>query len=373
VGITRTSFVHLIADRRALHGGPVAKKIPSTLPSRPNLDHLRSQAKSLLADLREGKASAVKTFIECLPAAKKMTPAAVRKAGFRLADAHSAIARKSGFANWPGLARHVEQLRALEGEWAFDSLEVDGSQMPPMSHVAARLLIDGDRFRMESSEASYEGVFNIDVEENPSQIDIEFVEGPEAGNWSYGIFRFDGKELVFCLGLTGSTRPKKFATAKGTGHALERLTRVSSTRPVSVTGGTRSPVDVSAFAHRKTPLLDRLQGKWLPVSLVSSGSPLGPDMLSYVSRAQTANETKVVAGGQTMVHALMRLDESASPVSIDYLNIGRGSKTVTLGILDWLGDDMRVCMAKPGDPRPNDFTCVAKSGRTLSRWTKAQA
>ena len=44
------------------------------------------------------------------------------------------------------------------------------------------MLIDGDRFRTESPEATYEGVFNIDVEADPHDIDIEFVEGPEAGN-----------------------------------------------------------------------------------------------------------------------------------------------------------------------------------------------
>ena len=357
--------------------GPVAKT-SSKLPPRPNLDHLRSQAKTLLADLRAGNASAAATFTQFLPAAKKMTPGAVRKAGFRLADAQSAIARKNGFANWPGLARHVEQLRALEGEWAFESLEVDGSPMPPMSHAAPRLLIDGDRFRMESPDANYEGVFNIDAGQNPAHIDIEFVEGPEAGNWSYGIFKFEQKTLVFCLGLTGSLRPTRFATAKGSGHALERLRRASVSRPVGVTGGKRtaapkaSPApaaDPSAFALTTSPLLDRLQGEWVPVSLVTSGSALGPDMLSYVSRTQIGNETKVVAGGQTMVHALFRVDESQSPIAIDYLNV-KGSKIASLGVLDWVGDDMRICMARAGDPRPADFTCAPRSGRTLSQWTR---
>jgi hypothetical protein len=84
-------------------------KPAKSLPARPNLDHLRSQARTLLADLRAGKASAAKTFIAHLPAAKTLTPDRVRAAGFRLADAQSAIARKSGFDHWPGLARHVQQ------------------------------------------------------------------------------------------------------------------------------------------------------------------------------------------------------------------------------------------------------------------------
>lgn len=354
-------------------------KPTKSLPARPNLDHLRSQAKALLADLRAGKVSAAKTFIAHLPAAKKLTPEGVRSAGFRLADAQSAIARKSGFGNWPGLARHVQQLRALEGEWAFASLEIDGGSMPVPP--TARMLIDGDRFRLESPEANYEGVFNIDAEQDPPHIDIEFVEGPEAGEWSYGIYELDGDDLTICLGLTGSPRPTRFATKAGSGHGLERLRRVSAERPAGVTGGTRAPaaakkpelaqpIDESAFRLKMTPLLERLQGEWLPVSLVTSGQPLQDAFLGYGSRTQTGNETKVVFGGQTMVHALMRLDESASPIAIDYLNIGKGARAVSLGILDWVGDDMRVCMAKPGDPRPSDFSCDAGSGRTLSRWKR---
>jgi uncharacterized protein (TIGR03067 family) len=68
----------------------------------------------------------------------------------------------------------------MEGTWGFRSLEVDGSTMPDSMLTNSRLLIDGDRFRMESPEADYEGIFVIDVEQAPHHIDIEFVEGPES-------------------------------------------------------------------------------------------------------------------------------------------------------------------------------------------------
>jgi uncharacterized protein (TIGR03067 family) len=351
------------------------------LPARPNLEHLRSQSKTLLADLRAGKAAAARTFIDHLPSAKALTPAAVRRKEFRLADAQWAIARKSGFASWPALARHVEQLRSLEGEWAFERLHVDGADMPATAFAASRLLIDGDRFRMESSEATYDGVFNIDVEQDPPRIDIEFVEGPEAGEWSYGIYRLDDDSLTLCLGLAGSSRPSTFAAKKGSGHALERLRRVSAARPAAVTGGTRAPaaakkaaqappIDESAFALRMTPLLETLQGEWAPVSLVTNGTPMDDQWLAYGSRTQTGNETQVVFGGQKMVHALMRLDESASPTAIDYLNIGKGPRVVSLGVMDFAGGEWRVCMAPPGKPRPSGFSPAAGRGCTLSRWKR---
>jgi hypothetical protein len=56
------------------------------LPSRPNLDHLRKQAKDLLSDIQKGNP------------------------GWKLADAQHALARGYGFASWPKLKSHVELL-----------------------------------------------------------------------------------------------------------------------------------------------------------------------------------------------------------------------------------------------------------------------
>ena len=348
---------------------------------RPNLEHLRKQAKKLLSDLRDGNVDAAKTFIDHLPAARAMTPSAARRAGFRLADAQSAIARQSGFDAWSGLARHVEQLRALEGEWAFEFVELDGDAVPAAMSGSSRMLIDGDRFRMESPEATYEGIFNIDVDQHPPHIDVEFIEGPEAGEWSYGIYTLDVDRVTFCFGLVGSPRPNAFATSPGSGRALERLRRVSHARPDAVTGGKRSAltpnpkptlsaVDESAFALAMTPMLERLQGEWIPTLLVTDGKPMETQWLAFGNRTQTGNETKVVFGGQTMVHALMRIAGSASPMEIDYLNIGKRVRTLSFGIMELENDAWRVCTAPPGAPRPKDFSCAAGSGHTLSCWKK---
>ena len=157
---------------------PVDKK----LPARPHLDHLRRQAKVLLGQLHDGVEPAARAFIDHLPEARHLTPPAVRAAGFRLADAQSVVARQTGFASWPALSRYVQQLRALEGEWQFVSLEIDSTAVPADALAHSRLLIDGDRFRTESPEAIYEGIVTIDVEATPAHIDIAFVEGPDAGS-----------------------------------------------------------------------------------------------------------------------------------------------------------------------------------------------
>jgi uncharacterized protein (TIGR03067 family) len=349
------------------------------LPARPNLEHLRAQAKTLLARLRDGDAEAAQTLIEHLPEASHLSPQQVCKHGFRLADAQAAIARKSGFAAWPGLARHVDRLRSMEGTWGFRSLEVDGSAMPGSMLSNSRLLIDGDRFRMESPEANYEGIFIIDVEQAPHHIDIDFVEGPEAGNRSQGIFQIEGDRFTICLGLVGAQRPERFATSRGSGHALEELVRVEHARPPGVDGGTPqvpapTPPPVVAdgqFETTVTPTLQKLMGEWAPLELVTSGKPLETAYLPYGFRSHSGVETKVVFGGQTMVHAKVRFNEAAEPIEVDYLHLaGKGKGSISLGLFRWDGEDAVYCMGAPGAPRPSDFSCGPGSGRIFSRWKR---
>jgi uncharacterized protein (TIGR03067 family) len=355
--------------------------VKDMLPPRPNLDHLRRQAKSLLAALAAGEKEAIGTIHEFLPAAKGMDAARVRAAGWRLADAQSAIARKSGFESWPRLARHVEQLRALEGTWSFERLEVDGVAIPAEGLAASRLLIDGDRFRTEAPEGNYEGVFNIDVEAAPHRIDIEFVEGPEAGNWNYGIFRLDGDELELCLDVNGKPAPREFRTSPGSGHACELLKRSSGERPASVTGGDRAKAGTAGgaplgrpgreadFPFVESPTLKRLQGEWTAVKLVRDGQEVPGMMVKTGRRSAQRNEIKIFFGGQVIIHALVRIEESAAPIRIDYYNLaGPGKGTIQEGIMEWRDGDACFCMAAPGQARPADFTCGLGSGRILSQW-----
>lgn len=350
------------------------------LPQRPNLDHLRRQAKSLLSSLVTD-AAAVRTFQDHLPAASGMTADQVRSAGFRLADAQSAVARGTGFASWPALARHVDQLRSLEGTWRFDRLELDGARMPSAATARSRLLIDGDRFRTESPEGIYEGVFNIDVESRPHQIDIEFVAGPEAGNWNYGIFKIDGDRLEICLDITGQPRPASFSTAPNSGHAYEVLRRESGVRPRGVEGGSPAenraapaaspPTDVADFVFVPSETLTRLQGTWGAESIVLNGMELPGFMLKTAKRVAAENSVTITVGGVTVIEALVRIEGSACPVQIDYLNTGGNAKgTSQLGIMEWRDGSVCFCMGAPGGPRPVEFVSTPENGTTLSIWTK---
>jgi ankyrin repeat protein len=75
------------------------------LPAKPNLEHLKKQAKELLHDFEVSVPDAIERFrsLESASAPPK------------LADAQHVIAREYGFSSWPKLKEHVESLvRALE-------------------------------------------------------------------------------------------------------------------------------------------------------------------------------------------------------------------------------------------------------------------
>ena len=245
----------------------------------------------------------------------------------------------------------------------------------------SKLLFDGDRFRMESPEANYDGRFVIDAGAKPMQLDIAFIEGPEAGNSSYGIFELDADALTICVGLVGSSRPAAFKTTSGSGHALERLRRASAARPAGVTGGVASPraetaplsgppVDPAAFNETPSPILQRLQGEWSPVRLVANGEEMRADWLPFGSRMAHGNEVKVIFGGQVMLHAKVRIDDSTTPIAVDYLHLkGVENGKVSQGIMEWVGDEVLFLMAPSGQPRPADFA-AASPAHTLSQWKR---
>lgn len=78
------------------------------LPSRPNLEHLKNQAKDLRADHRAGKLDAFQRIREFHPRSSSATDAQIRAAAFTLSDAYLTIAREYGFNSWVRLRTHVD-------------------------------------------------------------------------------------------------------------------------------------------------------------------------------------------------------------------------------------------------------------------------
>ena len=78
------------------------------LPERPNLDHLKKQAKDLLALYRNRDPAAITRIRNALPAAASKDDATIANLVLRLHDAQSCVAREYGFLSWTDLRSFVE-------------------------------------------------------------------------------------------------------------------------------------------------------------------------------------------------------------------------------------------------------------------------
>src|SRR5215471_19490767 len=79
------------------------------LPSRPNLAHLKYQAKDLQKTRQSGSLEANQRIREFHPRFHNSTDAQISLAKFTLADAQLVIAREYGFATWARLKSYVEK------------------------------------------------------------------------------------------------------------------------------------------------------------------------------------------------------------------------------------------------------------------------
>jgi hypothetical protein len=79
------------------------------LPSNPNLDHLKYQAKDLLKGHASRNPGVAQRIREFHPRFRNAADAEIFGARLSLSDAQLAIAREAGFPSWPRLKRHIEK------------------------------------------------------------------------------------------------------------------------------------------------------------------------------------------------------------------------------------------------------------------------
>jgi uncharacterized protein (TIGR03067 family) len=105
------------------------------------------------------------------------------------------------------------------------------------------------------------------------------------------------------------------------------------------------------------------------LSGVLNGVALEPSMVKWCKRITRGNVTRVTAGPQEFLNASFSLDATKSPNAIDYLNLSGPNKGKTqLGIFELTGDELRVCVSAPGEPRPGEFYSQPKDGRSYTTW-----
>lgn len=261
------------------------------------------------------------------------------------------------------MAKGDADLKNLQGSWTIVTLEMDGREMPAGAPGGSKIVVRGNKFTTISMGATYNGTIALDPTKRPKTFDLKFTAGPEKGNTSLGIYELDSDNWKICLTVTGNTRPQTFATAPGSGHALETLRRDTD---AAVAGKGKTPVAAVHFE----PVAE-LQGEWSLVSLALNGKPLEPGYVKYGKRVVKGDEMTLTFGKDVVTKAKMAADSTKYPKIMDYVHVaGMMAGQSQRGIYELEGKILKVCSAPPGQARPSDFTATPDNGRTLAIWTK---
>jgi uncharacterized protein (TIGR03067 family) len=258
----------------------------------------------------------------------------------------------------------MTDLEKLQGTWTVTTLEVDGNQMP--TPPGACIVIEGSRFQSLGMGAVYEGKVELDTRKSPKHFDLLFTKGPEKGTRSLGIYELNGDDWKLCLTVTGSTRPMKFATTPGSGHALETLRRGTAVllpetnAEAAIAGGPAVPASLSHPAPE-------IEGEWKMIECRADGHAVPRSIVATGKRIARGGQSQTYFGSRLLMTARYAVDKSVVPHLVDY-TMSNGQKS--LGILKLESGILQICFAPPGKPRPADFTAPGGTAHTYTAWER---
>jgi uncharacterized protein (TIGR03067 family) len=257
----------------------------------------------------------------------------------------------------------------LQGSWRVTALEIDGRAVDTLGN--AGIVIVGERFISKGMGNEYEGTFEVDAKSRPRKLTMKFDTGPEKGNTNLAIYEVKGDTWKLCVATQGKVRPSGFATKPGDGFVFETLTRGDLPNDTISELPKRQKQKTKNSPSSGDKRLAEFQGEWSMVSGVMNGQAMDKSTVQWVRRITTGDEIAVCAGPQTLMEMTFTIDPSTSPKSIDYMNTAGSNKGKTqLGIYEFDGDQLTVCVASPGAVRPTTFNSEKGAGHTLTAWKR---
>lgn len=115
--------------------------------------------------------------------------------------------------------------------------------------------------------------------------------------------------------------------------------------------------------------LERLQGDWAVVSMIHDGEQVPADDAQALFRTVKGNEFTMFQYDKPLQKGTFKIDARQSPKVIDEQS-ARGRGKPRLGIYEFAGDQLRVCMAAPGGKRPNEFKSAPGAKMLLVVWER---
>jgi uncharacterized protein (TIGR03067 family) len=265
-------------------------------------------------------------------------------------------------ADGPKTEDGKKTIDSLQGTWTMVSLVIDGEIVTEERVKTGNLVIDGMEYRPELGANAVCATLKVDPTKSPMAIDFSFTAGTNKGKDAKGIFKLENDVLTICRGAAdGEDRPKEFTAPNDSGRLL-----VVWKRSKSAEGGQATAVS----AERR-----RLKGSWQVLSYRFDGKDTPADELTEAFSIYDAEGVVTVQNkGEVIFRGKTAIDPSKTLKTID-LTFTEGARKgeTALGIYEMDGDNLRVCRASPGAPRPTKYSSDAGSGHALMTYRRGGA
>ena len=353
-----------------------------SLPARPNLEHLRTQAKNSSRAPRR-RCRAARTFIDHLPAARRMTPA-------RCGAPDSASPTPNRRSRASRASRHGRVSPAMSSSCA--RLKANGSSCRSRSTAArcpapmtahSRMLIDGDRFRMESPEATLRGHLHA---RRRSRSAGSTSSSSKARKRATGPTASTVSTATTCSCVSAS--PERRARHVRDDRRIRSRARAVATI-VAGAAGERHWRTRAATARASPPAGDGVRDRRRS-GVRTDHDPAAEAAARRMGAGQADHGRTAARRGVPVVRLA---DDDGQRDEGDLRRTGHGAREGPdrrihnagrgrlpehrprregrdARIMDLEGDVVRFCMAPAGGSRPAEFSSEKGSGRILSEWKR---
>lgn len=110
----------------------------------------------------------------------------------------------------------VKKVRAeMNGTWVPTEAELDGEKLPEKLFKSIKLVLKDAQYTARVGEQVDEGTVTLDLESDPTGMEIKGTKGPNEGKTIPAIYELKDDVLKVCYNLEGKNRPKEFKTTAG--------------------------------------------------------------------------------------------------------------------------------------------------------------
>ena len=127
--------------------------------------------------------------------------------------------------------KEKKALAKMKGTWVPTAAELDGEKLPKAVYETIKLVVKEEKYTVTVGELVDEGTVTLDLESDPTGMDIKGTKGPNEGKTIPAIYELKDDTLKVCYNLVGKERPKEFKTTAGSKYYLVTYKREKTEKP----------------------------------------------------------------------------------------------------------------------------------------------